>query len=73
MVHDHQSVTLGRDDIDARWTKRRLSVEMAFSLNDLSYRFAIEVERYVKSLHRARKESLVKREPRMLALVEKRR
>jgi len=57
----------------ARWTKRRLPVELAFSLNGLSYRFALEVERYVKSLSRARKEALVAREPRMLALVEKRR
>jgi predicted GIY-YIG superfamily endonuclease len=57
----------------ARWTKRRLPVELVFSLNGLSYRSALEVERYVKSLSRARKEALVKREPRMLALAEKRR
>jgi putative endonuclease len=56
----------------ARWTKRRLPVELVFSMSDLSYRSALEVERYVKSLSRARKEALVEREPRMLALVEKR-
>ena len=57
----------------ARWTKRRLPVELAFSLNGLSYRSATELERYVKSLSRARKEALVAREPGTLALVEKRR
>ena len=56
----------------ARWTQRRLPVELVFSLDDLSYRSALEVERYVKSLTRARKEALVEREPRMLALVRKR-
>ena len=56
----------------ARWISRRLPVELVFSLNDLNYRSAIEVERYVKSLCRARKEALVEREPGMLALVEKR-
>jgi putative endonuclease len=63
---EHQS---GRG---ARWTSRRMPVELVFSLNGLSYRSATEVERYVKSLSRARKEALVEREPRMLALVEKR-
>ena len=57
----------------AGWTKRRLPVELVFSLDGLSYRSAIEVERYVKSLRRARKEALVAREPGILALVEKRK
>ena len=57
----------------ARWTQRRLPVELAFSLNGLGYRSATQVERYVKSLSRARKEALVARETAMLALVEKRR
>lgn len=56
----------------ARWTKRRLPVELVFSLNGLSYRSAIEVEQYVKSLSRARKEALVEGEPGILSLVEKR-
>jgi len=56
----------------ARWTQRRLPVEVVFSLNGLSYRAACEVERYVKTLSRARKESLVAHDPGMLALVEKR-
>jgi predicted GIY-YIG superfamily endonuclease len=56
----------------ARWTQRRLPVELAFSLDDLEYRSAREVERYIKSLSRARKEALVAREPGMLALVRKR-
>jgi putative endonuclease len=57
----------------ARWTKRRLPVELVYSVDGLSFRSAIEVERYVKSLSRARKKALVEREPGMLALVEKRR
>ena len=56
----------------ARWTQRRQPVELVFSLNELSYRAACEVERYVKTLSRARKEALIARDPRILALVEKR-
>ena len=56
----------------ARWTQRRLPVELAFSLEDLGYRAAREVERYVKSLSRARKKALVEHNPRMLSLVHKR-
>ena len=56
----------------ARWTQRRLPVELVFSLNELSYRAACEVERYVKTLSRARKEALIARDPRILALVAKR-
>jgi putative endonuclease len=56
----------------ARWTARRRPVELAFALQGLDYRAAREVERYVKSLGRARKEALVQREARMLALVRKR-
>ena len=64
-----------KDDTNLHDTLDRLQlpVELVFSLNGLSYRSALEVERYVKSLSRARKEALVKREPRMLALAEKRR
>jgi putative endonuclease len=56
----------------AQWTRRRRPVELAFSLGGLGYRSALEVERYVKSLSRARKEALVEREPGMLSLVRKR-
>jgi predicted GIY-YIG superfamily endonuclease len=45
---------------------------LVFSLDGLSYQAACEVERYIKSLSRARKNALVAREPRMLSLVEKR-
>jgi putative endonuclease len=56
----------------SQWTQRRRPVELAFSLADLDYRSAREVERYVKSLSRARKQALVNREPGMLALVRRR-
>ena len=56
----------------ARWTQKRLPVELVFSFNELSYRAACEVERYIKTLSRARKEALITRNPRALALVEKR-
>jgi putative endonuclease len=56
----------------ARWTRRHQPVKLVFSLNGLSYRAACEVERYIKSLTRARKEALVARDPKMLSLVEKR-
>jgi predicted GIY-YIG superfamily endonuclease len=56
----------------AQWTQRRLPVEVVFSLNGLSYRTACEVERYIKTLPRAKKEALIARDPRILALVEKR-
>ena len=56
----------------ARWTQRRLPVEVVFSLNGLGYRAACEVERYIKTLPRARKEALIARDSRALALVEKR-
>ncbi|MCP4537481.1 MAG: GIY-YIG nuclease family protein [Chloroflexi bacterium] len=56
----------------AQWTQRRLPIKLIFSLNDLSYRAACEVERYIKSLTRARKELLIARDPRTLSLVEKR-
>jgi putative endonuclease len=56
----------------AQWTRRRRPVKLVFSLNDLSYRAACEVERYVKSLTRARKKALVARDAKMLSLVGKR-
>jgi putative endonuclease len=56
----------------AQWTQRRRPVKLVFSLNDLSYRAACEVERYIKSLTRTRKEALVARDPKMLSLVGKR-
>lgn len=56
----------------AQWTSRRLPVELAFSLDGLSYSSAREVESYIKSLSRKRKEALVAREPETLYLVEKR-
>jgi putative endonuclease len=56
----------------AQWTRRRRPVRLVFSLNDLSYRAACEVERYIKSLTRARKKALVARDPKMMSLVGKR-
>jgi putative endonuclease len=56
----------------AQWTRRRQPVKLAFSLDDLSYQAACEVEQYIKSLTRARKKALVARDPKMLSLVEKR-
>ncbi len=56
----------------ARWTQKRLPVKLVFALDNLSYRAAYEVERYIKSLTRVRKELLIARDPNMLSLVEKR-
>jgi putative endonuclease len=56
----------------ARWTSRRLPVELVFSLDGLPYLSAREVERYIKSLSRARKQALVARDPNMLSLVRRR-
>jgi putative endonuclease len=56
----------------AQWTRRRRPVKLVFSLDGLSYQAACEVERYIKSLSRARKEALVARDSKMLSLVEKR-
>jgi len=56
----------------AQWTQRRLPVKSVFSVGDLSYRAALKVERYIKSLTRVGKEALIARDPRMLSLVEKR-
>jgi putative endonuclease len=52
----------------ARWTRRRRPVKLVFSLDGLSYRAACDVERYIKSLTRARKP--LWREPKMLSLVD---
>ena len=56
----------------ARWTQRHLPVELVFSLNGLSYRAACDVERYIKTLSRARKKALIVRDSKILSLVEKR-
>jgi putative endonuclease len=56
----------------AQWTRRRRPVKLVFSLDGLSYQTACEVERYIKSLSRARKEALVARDSKVLSLVEKR-
>jgi predicted GIY-YIG superfamily endonuclease len=56
----------------ARWTAQRRPVELVFTLDGLDYRSAREVEQYIKSQSRARKQALVERDPRMLALVRKR-
>jgi putative endonuclease len=56
----------------AQWTRKRRPVELVFSLGDLNYRSAREIERYIKTLTRARKESLIARDPRMLSLIERR-
>jgi putative endonuclease len=56
----------------AQWTRKRLPVKLVFSLGDLDYGSAREVERYIKPLTRARKDALIARDPKMLALVERR-
>ncbi len=56
----------------AQWTRKRRPVGLVFSLGDLSYRSAREVERYIKTLTRARKEALIAHDPKMLSLVERR-
>lgn len=56
----------------ARWTSRRLPVELVFSLDNLSYQVACKVERYVKTLTRARKDALISGDPKLLSLIEKR-
>lgn len=56
----------------ARWTSRRLPVEIVFFLDGLSYQSAREVEQYIKSLNRSRKRRLIAHEPRMMVLVKKR-
>jgi len=56
----------------AQWTRKRRPVELVFSIGDLSYRSACEVERYIKTLTRARKEELIARDPKVLSLVERR-
>ena len=56
----------------AQWTRKRRPVELVFSIGDLSYRSACEVEHYIKTLTRARKEALIARDPKMLSLVERR-
>ena len=55
----------------AQWTARRRPGEPVFSLEGLGYCSACEVERHTKSLSRARKQGLVERDQRMLALVRK--
>jgi len=65
-LSDHK---LGRG---AQWTRKRRPVDLAFSLGDLSYRSACDVERYIKTLTRARKEALIARNPKMLSLIERR-
>ena len=56
----------------AQWTRKRRPVELVFSIGDLSYRSACELERYIKTLTRARKEALIARNPKMLSLIERR-
>ncbi|MGD1996456.1 MAG: GIY-YIG nuclease family protein [Anaerolineae bacterium] len=56
----------------ARWTSRRLPVELVFSLGDLSYQAARELEQYIKTWPHARKEALIEGDPRTLSLVRER-
>jgi len=56
----------------AQWTRKRRPVELVFSLGALSHRSAREVERYIKTLTRTRKEALIACDPKMLSLVERR-
>jgi len=56
----------------SQWTRKRRPVELVFSLGDLGYHSAWEVERYIKTLTRTRKEALIARDPKMLSLIERR-
>ena len=57
----------------AAWTRKRLPVQLVFSLDGLgSYEAALRVESYVKTLTRERKEALIAGDPEMLSLVRKR-
>ena len=57
----------------AGWTRTRLPVELVFSLEGLnSFRAALRVESYIKTLTRERKEALIAGNPGMLSLVKKR-
>lgn len=47
-------------------------MELVFSLDNLSYQVACKVERYVKTLTRARKDALISGDPKLLSLIEKR-
>jgi|GEM_PF-904357 len=57
----------------SRWVAQRLPVEIVFALDGMSYHSAWEIERYIKTLTRARKQALIEGDARMLALVEKRK
>jgi putative endonuclease len=57
----------------SKWVARRLPVEMAYYVDGLSWEEARAVERYVKSLSRARKQALIDGDERALVLVEKRK
>ncbi len=54
----------------SKWVAQRLPVEAAFTLDGLGWDEAREVERYVKSWSRVRKQALIEGDAR--ALVEKR-
>lgn len=57
----------------ARWTKRRRPVKLMFHLDGLgSYRTALRVEAYIKTLSRERKKALIEGDSKVLALVKKR-
>ena len=57
----------------ARWTTDRRPIELVFSLDGISsYKTALEVESYIKTLTRERKAALIAGDPKMCSLVEKR-
>ena len=55
----------------SKWVAQRLPVEVVFVLDGLSHRGAWKIERYIKTLTRARKQALIDGDARMLALAEK--
>jgi len=57
----------------SKWVAQRLPVELVFVLDDLSYHSAWKIERYIKTLTRARKHALIDGDAGMLALAEKRK
>ena len=57
----------------SKWVAQRLPVEVVFVLDGLSYRSAWKIERYIKTLTRAREQALIDGDSGILALAEKRK
>jgi predicted GIY-YIG superfamily endonuclease len=56
----------------SQWVAQWLPVDVVYALEGLSYLSAWRVERYIKTLPRARKEALIAGEARTVVLVGKR-